>query len=281
VVLRTRRILPRALSLRGYGITLLIPFRPDTEYRVKVWEWLRRYWWYELPAAEMVIGEDASVPFSKTAAVNRAFAESNGRIIVILDADCYLPGNVILHCARHIRRAQSLKQKLWYIPYRRFYRLTEQATEQVLNSGQGSPLWFGDPPPAWATEETRNSNYGHWFGALIQIMPAEAFIAAGGMDERFHGWGGEDISFMTAVDTLYAPHRTTPNGVQHLWHPHLGTEHFERVWEGQGEPGGNNELSVRYAEARARSARMYRLTREPGTGDVPYRSLGFPRLLEV
>jgi 23S rRNA A2030 N6-methylase RlmJ len=87
------------------------------------------------------------------------------------------------------------------------------------------------------------------------------------MDERFVGWGGEDISFMIAVDTLYAPHRTTRNGVLHLWHPHKGTEHFDRMWEGQEEPGANNALSTRYADARALSRRMHILTREPGTGE--------------
>jgi hypothetical protein len=55
--------------------------------------------------------------------------------------------------------------------------------------------------------------------------------------------------------------------VLHLWHPHPGDTQFERTWEGQAEPGGNNPLTTRYAEARGRSARMRRLIREPGAGD--------------
>jgi len=254
---------------RGRGITLLIPFRPDTEYRVKVWEWLRRYWWNELPGAQMIMGDDDSVPFCKTAAVNSAFSQSSGDIVVILDADCYLPGSVVLSCAASIRAARKAKKKMWYIPYRHFYRLTQLATVDILNTSPSHPLELGDPPPLWATEEVKNSTYGHWFGALIQIMPREAFVAAGGMDERFRGWGGEDLAFMTAVDTLYAPHRTTPNGVMHLWHPTItGTKPWERMWAGQSVAGRNDMLATRYAEARGRSERMHRLTREPDAGST-------------
>jgi hypothetical protein len=39
------------------------------------------------------------------------------------------------------------------------------------------------------------------------------------------------------------------------------------MWEGQDEPGANNALSTRYADARALSRRMHILTREPGTGE--------------
>lgn len=257
----------RIFSRRGRGISLLVPFRSDSEHRTRVWAWLRRYWQNELPGAEIVMGDDDSVPFSKTAAVNKAFSSAKGDIIVILDADCYLPGSVILDCSANIREARRSRKKLWYIPYRRFYRLTEAATLRILDSDPARPFSFGDPPPPRMTEPVRNSNYGHWFGALVQIMPSEAFTAAGGMDERFAGWGGEDVSFMNAVDTLYGPHRTTPNGVQHLWHPHIGVEHTERKWEGQAEAGNNNQLARRYEEARGRSARMHALTREPGAGE--------------
>ncbi len=253
---------------RGRGITLLVPFRSDSEGRTQIWAWLESYWKYELPAATIIMGSDDNVPFCKTAAVNKAFNIAKGNIVVILDADCYLPGNVITWCARAIRRAERHGDKLWYIPYRHFYRLTEEATLGLLGTDPAQPFQVGDPPPPWEVEVTRNSNYGHWFGALIQVMSRTAFVAAGGMDERFIGWGGEDVSFMNAVDTLYAPHRTTRNGVLHLWHPHVGTEHFERKWDGQQEPGGNNPLALRYAEARGRSERMHKLTREPGAGSL-------------
>jgi hypothetical protein len=171
---------------RGRSISLLVPFRPDTEYRARVWSWLQDYWRHELPGAEIVMGRNDDIPFSKTSAVNDAFRKAHGDIIVILDADCYIPGKVILGCARRIRQARRRRRRLWFIPYRHFYRLTQEATRRVLLSDPRHPLRFSDPPPPEMVDDAaRNSGYGHWFGALIQIMPREAFIAAGGMDERF------------------------------------------------------------------------------------------------
>jgi hypothetical protein len=253
---------------RGRNISLLVPFRSDSEHRTRVWEWLHDYWEHELPGAEIVMGSDEHSPFVKTAAVNRAFRGSHGDIVVILDADCYLPGSVILSCAKRIRSARRRGRKLWFIPYRHFYRLTRDATEEILRHDPDDPPRIPDPPPPSMTEDSRNSSSGHWWGALIQIMPRRAFEAAGGMDERFNqGWGGEDAAFMVAVDTLYARHRTTGNAVFHLWHPHTGTDdQFERMWQGQSELGGNSRLATFYSMARGRAKRMSKLTREPGSG---------------
>jgi hypothetical protein len=174
---------------RGQGISLLVPFRSDSAHRTRVWEWLHAYWEHELPGAEIVMGSDEHRPFCKTAAVNRAFRESHGDIVVILDADAYLPGSVILDCARRIRSARRRGRKLWFIPYRHFYRMTEAATEDIVESEPDNPLRVPDPPPHDLVEDPINSAYGHWFGALIQIMPREAFEAAGGMDETIRRVG--------------------------------------------------------------------------------------------
>jgi hypothetical protein len=251
---------------RGRGITLLVPFRSDGARRSATWEWLRAYWETWLPEAEIVEGHNERVPFCKTAAANEAFRKSSGDVIVILDADCYIDSGVLLDCARRIRQARRRGRRLWFIPYRHFYRLTDQASLLVLSSSPQDPYRFTSPPPPEDTEESSGQSVGHWYGALIQVMPREAFVAAGGMDERFAGWGGEDVSFMVAVDTLYAKHRTTRNQTLHLWHPHIGTLHVEREWVGQAEAGSNNPLAIRYQGARGRSDRMRALTREDGAG---------------
>jgi Glycosyl transferase family 2 len=254
--------------MAGKGISLLIPYRADSLRRDQTWRWLKRYWRSQLPGAEMIIGSNDGIPFCKTAAVNNAFQHSHGDIIVILDADCYLPGNVITFCASRIREACRRQEKMWYIPYRRFYRLTRAASDMVLLANPGRPYQFPDPPPPEDIVQTATGySNGHWFGALIQVMPREAFFAAGGMDERFNqGWGGEDVSFLNAVDTLYARHRTTRNMVLHLWHPHTELSHQERTWAGQAIPGSNNPLADRYTAAYGRLTRMHALTREPGAG---------------
>jgi hypothetical protein len=249
---------------KGKGIALLVPFRADGNTRREDWLWLQRYWKKQLPQAKIIVADDGVFPFGKSASVNAAARQArNCDIYAILDADAYLNPKVITDCARKIRQAKRKHRKLWYVPYRRFYRLTESATHNVLMSDPAKPLSATARPPAPADiDSLEGSAFGHWFGALVQVMPREAFIAAGGMDERFRGWGGEDVSFMHAVDTLYAKHKTTNNAVYHLWHEKAGIVWSERRWEGQEVAGRNNDLAYKYSDRLGDRKRMLKLVRE-------------------
>jgi glycosyl transferase family 2 len=231
-------------------ISLLVPFRADIPARGRNWYWLKEYWKHELPEAELVQGSDLSTPFCKTAAVNDAFRRSHGDVIVILDADCYISGDTIRNLASQIRTARSKRQKLWFIPYRRFYRLSEEASVELLASNPANPMRFSDPPASNDIDPTilpGSQSFGHWYGALIQMMPREAFVAAGLMDERFKGWGGEDLAFMQAVDTMYGPHKTFNGPVFHIHHPTVkGVWAATRQWVGQTKPEMNDQLSGMY-----------------------------------
>jgi len=235
----------------GYGVSLLVPFRADNARRAETWNWLRQYWEHELPGAEIIVSTDDHIPFCKTAAVNKAADKAKGDILVILDADCYLSGEVIEYCAQEIRKERKRGNRLWFMPYRHFYRLTETASLEILNSDPAGtyPRYFAAQPASYNLEHSSANDIGHWFGALIQIMPREAFFMVGGMDTRFYGWGGEDVAFMHALDTLYVSHKTVPSGVIHLWHPSIGTNAKDRKWIGQEKPGRNSNLASRYHQA--------------------------------
>jgi hypothetical protein len=148
---------------------------------------------------------------------------------------------------------------MWFVPYHYIYRLTPKATRRVLHSDPCHPHRFPTPPDPCDVEDTTGSGHGHRYGAMITIMPREAFEAVGGMDERFRGWGGEDVSFLRALDTLWVKHKNTPNDVLHLWHPkfHIGdaepenaTESWKtRIWDGQEHARTNDWLSMQYDSA--------------------------------
>lgn len=248
---------------RGDGIVLLVPFRTDYGTREQNWRWLEKYWRFHLPGAELVIGTDDHLPFCKTAAVNSAARRAHGDIFVILDADCYIDSETVLDCAEQIRCSRREGYPLWFIPYRRFYRLTRSATYVVLNSSPYDPYVFTDPPPHRDLETPDKAHYGHGYGALIQIMPREAFVAAGGMDERFRGWGGEDVAFMHAVDAMYGRHHARNGPVFHLWHEHhKGRWAGTRQWEGQPGPEMNERLSAKYERAAGQRAKMAKLVED-------------------
>ena len=162
-------------------ISILVPFSSKVPGRLRVWHWLRRHWAFEMPHAELIIGRDRASEkhwyrkhpptFSKTAAVNDAFRRSHGDIIVILDADAYVQGEVIQHCADRIRAARKVGVPLWFIPYTRLYRLSEEITNDILESEPDHPLVVPDPPPAKDVDGIDGSGWGHYFGARsIQIM---------------------------------------------------------------------------------------------------------------
>ncbi len=213
---------------KGHGLSILVPFycADETNQRVANWQWLKRYWETQLPGAEVIIGKDlasldGSVPFSKSVAINDAARHAKGDIFVIADADGYVPIEAVLESAHRIRKARRKNQRLWYVPYRHFYRLTEAAAQKVLQSHPGNPHTFSDIGGSEYVTNEKGSPFGHWYGALIQIMPREAFETVGGADPRFRGWGGEDHSLMHAVDTLWGRHKTLSGHVMHLWHPVL------------------------------------------------------------
>jgi hypothetical protein len=187
--------------------------------------------------------------------MNNAFQQSHGDVLVLLDADCYIEASVILECANRIRESRSEKEPLWFVPYRCLYRLTGPATNDLIASDPQDPMPFTEPPDLSLVSNVLSAASGHWFGALIQIMPREAYMMVGGMDPRFRGWGGEDITLVRVVDTLYGRHRTTDNQVFTLWH-HANGNALLRMWAGQPKTGANNKLSVHYRQAYGDKVRM-------------------------
>jgi hypothetical protein len=245
-------------------ISFLVPFAADkaSPHRQRVWNWLEEYWKWEMPDAEIVMGRSTGEVFSKTEAVNDAASRASGRVFVILDSDAILDGPVIKRCASAIDEAIRWERRLWYIPYRHLYRLTEEATERVLTSDPRRPMRFHSPPPRDEVESTKGSMHGHRFGAMIQMMPRQAFEEVGCMDKRFSGWGGEDVAFVRALNTLYSKARTTDNDVLHLWHEKIGDGHLDRMWQGQINPRSNENLASRYSRATGDRAKMRALVDE-------------------
>jgi hypothetical protein len=254
----------RRCRWRRPQISLLVPFRDDGEHRTRVWNWLRRYWRANLRSVEIVMGHDDGKPFSKAAAVNHAASRARGRIFVILDADAYLDSRVVQECADNLDAARKTGKRLWYMPYNKLYRLSRHATLDLLRTNPVLPYH----PPRLSPDHLEVTgqpdgaeHYGHRHGAMVQIMPRQAFFVAGGMDPRMRGWGSEDISFLRALDTLWGCHEVTNNNVVHLWHARPDNDWQNRSWIGQGAQA-NSRLCQRYTHASGEPALMRGLAEE-------------------
>ena len=261
---------------RTHTISILVPLGGDDPARRRNWAWLEKELRCHLPEAQIVIGRDRGSeprrgrrqrPFSKAAAVNDAFKRSNGDIIVVLDADAYLAPGVIQHCADALRHARRCGERFWFVPYSHLYRLRRPTTEHLIESDPRHPMWIPSPPPAWDIDNKDGSGPINIYGAMCQIMPREAFELVRGFDSRFVGWGGEDISEFFALCTLWGPVRYTDNDILHLWHPSVVSNQTDaswqvKMWNGQTQPGVNNELAGRYARAKGDPVAMRALVDE-------------------
>lgn len=242
-------------------ISLLIPFSPNgCPYRKATLRWLLKYWSHELPDAEIVLGRSHSRVFCKGEALNNAARKATGKILVIIDADAYISGHILNRCADRILEEISYGHRLWYVPYRHLFRLTKKASQHILDSPPYCPLKLHCPPPLCDVESNgHKSKYGHRYGAMCMMFPREALEVLGCFDERFKGWGGEDVALLRALDTLYAKHKTTKNCIYHLWHPFIGEDYTTRKWKGQKHGGVNNDLANAYNRATRNPERMRRL----------------------
>lgn len=272
----------RILGTKGHGVSILVPlhFSATDTQRIENWKWLESYWKKNLPGAEIIVGEDkdaGEIPFSKSVAVNDAASRAHGDIFIISDVDVYISVDSVLECIQEIRSAKKKGYKLWFIPYRNLFRLTESVSKLILQSNPGNPLKISYPVSEGLYSNTGShqgtpvSKIGHWYGAMIQIVPREGFYSTGGWDEKFFGWGGEDHAAMVAVDTLYGPHKTLPGQVLHLWHPVFVPDSIDdstgkkRLWTNQDSSQNNDALSGRYHWAKGNPERMRKLVSEPRT----------------
>lgn len=152
-------------------------------------EWsdgIRHVW---IPATE---GE----AFNKSKAMNAGARAAKHSVLVLHDADC-------VPTPEYVYRSLALLIEGWEAvrPLRFLFLLDEVNTRILI--GSGSPQVVG----------VQQNNPG-----LSTVIRRETYMELGGHDERFEGWGGEDLEFLNRLNTrkLY-PGSFLP--AMHLWHP--------------------------------------------------------------
>ena len=185
-------------------ISALIPYKPDNGRRDFLWSFVQMRYREFLPEVELCVGFDDSELFCRAHALNEAAKQASGDVFITVDVDLVfdlgLIGRIIAVIDSHP----------WIIPFSRAYRLNQAATDRLIEAGLPETFEV-------AREDVEHDQIV--LGAYMNVMTRNAFETVGGLDERFKGYGFEDMALAMSLDTLCGPHYRMEGTIYHLWHP--------------------------------------------------------------
>ena len=233
-------------------VVFLVPRRKDNGHRDRLWEWCRRRWETYFPDVPIYEGHHDDGPFNRAAAVNRAssLADADGGwdYGIVIDSDVFLWEPAVREA---IAVAAAEGAVVW--PHTRWRELREDWTTRTLNDRRdfGAEMTDRDMDVYVAV-----TNPISW--SCCMVIPRAIWDDIGGMDERFRGWGWEDMAWQSLICGLY-PWRRLGADVYNLWHERSP----ERIVKGQPRSTAseayitNARLGRRYMMALRRDHSMH------------------------
>lgn len=209
---------------------VLVGRRADHGRRDLLWAHCRARWERELGWPVVEGHHDGEGPFCMSVAANRAAAAAGAWTVAAFVGADTLPGHV-----RQVQAAVTVAGEtgLLVFPHDRYQALSEKGTDQVLS---GLPL--AEAEPEWEP-------WPNTFSSLL-VIPRKVWDAVGGFDERFVGYGWEDLAFWAACCAVAGGYDRVPGTVYHLWHERVAAERDEAP-----EWPANEALGRRYLAAKA------------------------------
>lgn len=185
-------------------IAVVIPWKDvaNCSYRRAAFEYVVGFHEHLWP---VTVGLDGD-PFTRARALNLAIAGlDEDTIVVHADAEAFVPSwNRYARAVDLAAEAPGL-----VIPHDRYLFLNEETSADVLMYRR-APSTLG---PYDCDVHGPNSV------SLVSVYSRKTWELAGGYDERFPLWGGEDAAFAYACEAFTAPTRRLTGDVVHLWHP--------------------------------------------------------------
>jgi hypothetical protein len=204
----------------------LVPWRSDGGHRERLWAFCRAWWRERFPDALIVEGSSPDGKFNRAAAINDA-ARGDWDVAIVLDADVLADPGQVRDAVELARSTGRLT-----LAYERFAGLTMGMTTRVLDGYEGR--WGAGTRFRSTTHESS-----------IVVVPRALWETVGGFDERFVGWGQEDVAFVQACRVLGGEPERVAGPVYHLWHERSPDR---RAFDPQYR--ANQALGARYRETR-------------------------------
>lgn len=200
-----------------------IPFRPADSERVANLSCTVRQW--EALQWPVHLGDSEGERFHRGEAINNAArAAYNADADVLLICDCdFLLENV----RQAVQACEAALRDGAYVVAFSFMRVLNQQGTNAMRDGR-----------TW-NRSHEIENVALIWGNCFAI-PTELFWRVCGFDERFLGWGAEDIAFLVAASTMGGPKSRIRGGSYHLTHP---------TNEDRDDLPANNALASHYRSA--------------------------------
>lgn len=161
--------------------------------------------WYARLGWEIVVSFGDG-QFSRAQAINAGVRRASGDIIVQSDPDSIVALEQVAHAVELAGEADGL-----VIGHNRYLYLTQECTARVLD---GRFPWLSATPSD--CDESGEGGLGN-----VVAFSRSTWEQAGGFDERFGVWGGDDGAFAYACEAFCGPTRRVWGDMVHLWHPRL------------------------------------------------------------
>lgn len=230
----------------------LVPRRDDNGPRDRIWAWCKARWEREFPDVQVFEGYHTDGPFNRSAAVNAAArAAGDWDLGIVIDSDVFLRRSQVQAA---VDRAADTGRVTW--AHRRWRGIREDATTRIVADLQDFGPEFAGHDMDLIVERTNPISW-----SCCIVIPRAVWDDMGGFDERFVGWGFEDMAAQSLIVGLYG-HERIEGDVYHLFHPRSE----ERIVPGQGRMTATPEYVT---NARLGRRYMYAVRRDHGLHDRP------------
>lgn len=198
-----------------------VPWRGGDPHRERLWAFARARLEAELPGVDIIEGPSPSGPFNRSAAVNAAVAagDPSWSVVAVMDADVLIPGEQVYAAVRAAHAQERV-----VLAFDRYAALFPRATEQLL---AGEPVDL--------RRSVRRARNDHESSCVV--VPRTVWEQVDGFDERFVGWGQEDVAFIHAARILTGAIERVPGIVYHLWHPRSPERRPGPQWKANQDRG--------------------------------------------
>lgn len=228
-------------------VACVIPWRGGRRDRERHHQTVRNHLRALLPDAVHIDADNGAQPFSRAGSRNhgvRLAQDAGCDVVVICDADTLVEREPLLEAI------EACSDGVLHLPYRRYRSLTKRGLAQ-----------YNAALPLLECEVDHDHEYAT--GGVLVLL-AESWWRAGGMDERYQGWGMEDTSYRIAADALLGPTVRHPGTITHLWHRpewNLGSPqynrnaaHMQRYVEAEGDAEAVRAIVTEFAPVSAEPA---------------------------